>query len=431
MKYTKYPMFYHWIYQNGLEAELIPIEIRKQIPRSTYAYWRIKPCKLSDDYDDFHTVFEGQIRRLQKEIRMLQVQSNRQLVELIKITRGFVDIIGLDLVRDAIGKNKDDFIQCLEANTRHVTKRRVLKAIGISKSQFYDWSFINSKKCQSSSLGICNIKYNNQLSQRERNIIKKSLENPLFNGWSLKKICLYLCKHVDDFYVGKTTYYKYVNMILGKEGVALRKAKKQQPKGIRASAPNQLWQIDITHLQTSIEGKAYLYCVIDNYSRKVLAWELSVKAANKKIVGKLVTQCLNDLNPGEILLLSDGGPENDNRYIANLFNRYQELSGKRIQHFIAMRDLMKSNSMIERVFKTLKYEFNITRNPLSFRHLENLLDEVINTYNYEMPQGTYDYRTPDEVQSGMPPIDLSWKRQDVQKARKERNRKQSCSLCNC
>ena len=424
-------MFYHWIYHNGYEKELIPQDIRHNIPRSTYAYWRKKPCKESQDYDEFHKVYENHLLQLQQEIARVKILHKRQLIEVKNLTKGLIDIIGKDLINHAIRDNQQAFVNCLEQNSHYIPRKQALHSIGISTSSYYDWRYINSVNCTTSSIGLCSVKHSNQLSEWEVDIIKNSLENDLFNNWALKKICLYLCKHVDDFFVGKTTYYKYANRILGKEGVEKRRIRRKHYAGIRATAPNQLWQIDITHLRSITDGYVYLYCIIDNYSRKILAWKLSQKVAEKKIVGQLIVNCLNELNPQDIMLLTDGGPENDNRFLQRLFYKHQERTGDRIQHFIAFKDIMKSNSMIERVFKSLKYEFDLLDIPLPIKYLQSHLEQSICTYNYEMPQGTFDYRTPDEVYRGIPTIDLRWKKDDVRITRKNLNRSKRCSSCNC
>jgi transposase InsO family protein len=44
--------------------------------------------------------------------------------------------------------------------------------------------------------------------------------------------------------------------------------------GIRAKAPNELWHIDVTIIKLLDGTKAYLHAVIDNFSRRILAWTL-------------------------------------------------------------------------------------------------------------------------------------------------------------
>jgi hypothetical protein len=51
-----------------------------------------------------------------------------------------------------------------------------------------------------------------------------------------------------------------------------------KPKvGCRAIAPNEAWHIDVTIIKQLDGTKAYVHAVIDNYSRKILAWTVAEK----------------------------------------------------------------------------------------------------------------------------------------------------------
>ncbi len=62
-------------------------------------------------------------------------------------------------------------------------------------------------------------------------------------------------------------------LVLRKNRIRIYPAK---PKvGIRASAPGQIWHLDQTILRFGDGTKAFVPCIIDNYSRYVLAWKVS------------------------------------------------------------------------------------------------------------------------------------------------------------
>ena len=49
-----------------------------------------------------------------------------------------------------------------------------------------------------------------------------------------------------------------------------------KPKvGLRANAPNEAWHIDVSILRMLDGTKAYIHAIIDNYSRRILAWTIA------------------------------------------------------------------------------------------------------------------------------------------------------------
>ena len=49
-----------------------------------------------------------------------------------------------------------------------------------------------------------------------------------------------------------------------------------KPKlGVRVTQPDELWHVDLTIIKLLNGTKVYLHAVIDNYSRRILAWCMS------------------------------------------------------------------------------------------------------------------------------------------------------------
>ena len=47
--------------------------------------------------------------------------------------------------------------------------------------------------------------------------------------------------------------------------------------GIRAGGPNEIWHLDVTVIKLLNGTKLYLHGVIDNFSRRLMAWKLEEK----------------------------------------------------------------------------------------------------------------------------------------------------------
>ena len=45
--------------------------------------------------------------------------------------------------------------------------------------------------------------------------------------------------------------------------------------GLRKTGPNDVWHIDTTVIRLLDGSRAYLHAVIDNYSRRILAWQVA------------------------------------------------------------------------------------------------------------------------------------------------------------
>ena len=81
--------------------------------------------------------------------------------------------------------------------------------------------------------------------------------------------------------------------------------------GIRASRPNEIWHIDTSVLRLLDGSRAYLQAVIDNFSRRVLAWKVTGTFDPNATVGILLTAA-KGIGGDKPLLLADGGVENFN-----------------------------------------------------------------------------------------------------------------------
>jgi len=91
-----------------------------------------------------------------------------------------------------------------------------------------------------------------------------------------------------------------------------------KPKiGIRASRPNEIWHIDTTVVRLLDASRAYLHAVIDNYSRRILAWKVSA-TFNPNITAELLLTASKRVVDEKPSLLVDGGVENFNKAVDEL-----------------------------------------------------------------------------------------------------------------
>ncbi|MCU7880986.1 MAG: helix-turn-helix domain-containing protein, partial [Candidatus Thiodiazotropha sp. (ex Lucinoma aequizonata)] len=81
----------------------------------------------------------------------------------------------------------------------------------------------------------------------------------------------------DTYIASESSFYRILKKAdqLHRRGRAQASRRLSKPEVYKATAPNQVWSLDITFLATTITGIFYrLYLVMDIYSRKIVGWEI-------------------------------------------------------------------------------------------------------------------------------------------------------------
>ena len=195
--------------------------------------------------------------------------------------------------------------------------------------------------------------------------------------------------------------------------------------GFRAGAPNEAWHIDVTIIKLLDGTKAYLHAVIDNYSRRILAWTVGEKL-NPMNTCLVLNQAAASLSVPETKVYMDSGVENLNKDVDKL------LEGGAIERVIAQIDVTFSNSMIESWWRSLKHGWLFVNHLDSLATLRQLVEFYVVEHNTVMPHSAFDGQTPDEMyfdRGEAVPDELAQKRRDAKSRRVEENRKMTCSSC--
>jgi putative transposase len=197
-----------------------------------------------------------------------------------------------------------------------------------------------------------------------------------------------------------------INRLLNIRDTKDKSKKKRRKKGIRAKTPNQIWHADITTLKTLDKKRYYIYLLIDNFSRCILSYEIRERVSGivtAKTIYDAYNKALDVDKELNVKLIVDGGPENNNVNVDGFINQ----SRINIKKLVALRDIEKSNSMIEALNKTLKYHYIFPKHPRDLKHLKRTLRFFIEDYNTKRPHGALNGLTPIEAWKGkQPPNDL-------------------------
>jgi len=96
-----------------------------------------------------------------------------------------------------------------------------------------------------------------------------------------------------------------------------------KPKvGLRTTRANEMWHIDTTVIRLLDGSRAYLHAVIDNFSRRILAWRVAETFTPANSVAVLV-EAGRRATPSETMpvVLADAGVENVNAQVDELITR--------------------------------------------------------------------------------------------------------------
>jgi len=121
----------------------------------------------------------------------------------------------------------------------------------------------------------------------------------------------------------------------------------------KTTRPNEMWQTDFTYFKISAWGWYYLGTVLDDYSRKILAWKL-YPSMGVNDVKDLLDAAIAETGVSFVRvrhkprLLSDNGP----CYIAEELKEYLDKQG--INHVRGRPHHLQTQGKIERYHRTMK-----------------------------------------------------------------------------
>jgi putative transposase len=158
--------------------------------------------------------------------------------------------------------------------------------------------------------------------------------------------------------------------------------------------PHQVWAIDITYVRLR-GGFAYLVALLEWFSRYVLAWELAPSLETLHCLRVLEAGLAQAGCAAQIVNSDQGCQFTSDEWIGAV-----QAAGMRVSHDGRGRAL--DNVMVERLWRTVKYEDIDLRDYGDLPEARAGLGGYFRFYNTERPHQGLDYRTPLEVLTGTP-----------------------------
>ena len=391
------------------------------VPRSTAAGWvrgDLGPV-VSLDVLSLSTV------DLQAEVLKLRgrVETLRGVVRLLATLRRISDS-RLDRARISDPSTRGRLLRAAEHAERVLPRRAVLKILGISAARYAGWRR-RERGCDVPEQTSCIRSTPTRLTANEMAAIQKMATDERYRHVPTSRLSV-LAGRLDKVFASPTTWYRLVREREWSRP-RLRRHPRPPKEGIRASRPDEIWHIDTSQLRLLDGTKVWLHAVIDNFSRRVLAWRVTDRFAVETTVSVLqdaaASAVTRDVQPE---LIADGGVENFNAEVDGL------VATGMLRRVRALVDVKFSNSMIESWWSTLKHQWLYLHRLESVAGVRRHVAFYVPEYNGKIPHSAFRGQTPDEIyygRGGRIPIELDAARRAARARRLAINRASSCGRC--
>ncbi len=338
------------------------------------------------------------------------------MVVLLKVTG-----ISLNHTRLSDGSPKVLLLRTIERPRSVLPLRIVLRVLRLSRSRHHSWK--REEECGLDDMPSCPRTSPQQLTYDEVETIKEMVTSDEYRHVPTATLAI-LAQRIGTVFASPTTWFRLVRLYKWRRP-RLRVHPTKPKDGIRSSVPNEIWHVDTTLTRLLDGARAYIHAVIDNFSRRILAWKVSA-TFNPDITAELLLDAASGLIDVKPTLLVDGGVENFNSAVDELVD-----SGL-LKRLLAQIDISFSNSLIESWRRALKHQWLFLNTLDTVSRLEKLVAFYVDGHNKRLPHSAFRDQTPDEMYFGSGdrvPDELNAAKKVARQSRMEVNRALTCQTC--
>jgi transposase InsO family protein len=392
-----------------------------KIPRSTIRSWLhrgIPDVVTCDSLSAEETELLAELQELRHRAAVL-----RAIVGLLAVMLR-VSERRLDHQRLPEGNGTRALLRAIERASRVVPLSVALQIARLSPSRYHGWRRAEIR-CELDDRFNCPRSKPTRLTAAEVRSVKELVESDDHRHLSLRGLALY-AQRIGSVVASPSTWSRLVRECGWRR--PRRRLYPAKPKmGIRANAPNELWHIDVTIIRLLDGTKAYLHAVIDNFSRRILAWTLEERLGSGGTCRILLEGGRHlGSRAAETTVMTDSGAENVNGNVDAL------LDHEGLRRVLAQVEVSFSNSMIEAFWRPLRHAWLYLHNLDNTATLRRLIEFYVRAHIETMPHAAFNGQTPDEMYFGNGDavvIDLAAARVRARQERMKANRMATCGVC--
>ena len=392
--------------------------VRRGVPRSTARGWLTStPAHVVTA-----EVFDREPHDLDREVLVLR-RRVAQLSALLRLLVVLLKACGISLRQRRVpdGLRKATLLRAVERSRSALPLRIALRVLGLSASRYYSWR--REEECELDDVDSCPRSSPGRLTRDEVAAVEEMVTSDEYRHVPTGTLAL-LAQRLGKVFASASTWYRLVRRYKWRR--PRRRVHPEKPKiGIRAMRPNEIWHVDTTLIRLLDGTRAYLYAVIDNFSRRILAWKISA-TFDATATAQLLLDASRNLVEVTPTVLTDGGVENYNSHVDELVD-----SGI-LKRLLAMTDISFSNSLIESWWRSLKHQWLFLNTLDSVAAVQRLTEFYVDEHTTRLPHSAFRGQTPDEMYFGTGghiPDDLQAERVVARTARMEANRAAACAVC--
>lgn len=158
-------------------------------------------------------------------------------------------------------------------------------------------------------------------------------------------------------------------------------------RNLKTERINQVWATDLTYIPMPT-GFMYLMAVIDLYSRKVISWRVS-NSMDTDFCCSVLNEALQTGKPE--IFNTDQGSQFTSEAFTDILNR------NNIKISMDGKGRAIDNIFIERLWRSVKYEYLYLNRPETCKELYKGLNQYFLFYNQERLHQSLDYKTPESI----------------------------------